>query len=418
MDKVKKLALSLCFILILGFMLNVSANILEEKTSVEDYSEFWENSGEYDVWFLGNSHVHNSIYPMELWDRYGIRSYNLAASASNMPQTYWTLMCALEYSRPKVILLDVYKVQLDVMCENEEIVHYGMDSIPLSGVKIKGICDVFDTWEKRFEYICPFSIYHNRWEELTKRDFNFQPSPMKGAKFNNNIRDNSKHRRIDKENTLDNTDIIGFIYLEKIIEECKKQGIDLVLTAIPFCGNEIQQRALNTIPEFTQGYDVPYLYMAYENILDYEVDFADRHHTNLFGAKKVTRYIGDYLMEHYDLTDYRGSGKISEKWDKDFEHYLDYKRGRMCTTNEIKPYVQWLSDDRCTCYLYQEEEPKGQLAKEFAQLNNIIYISREEAEERMGEKIQGEYAFFVENEKGDLLDTAVFKKGQRNAGTP
>ena len=413
MNKMRKLALSLCFILLLGVMLNAASNILEEKSSAEGYSEFWENPGEYDVWFLGTSHVYDSVYPMELWDKYGIRSYNLGASASNMPQTYWTMMCALKYSKPKVIVLDAYKVQLDVKYQSEKLVHLGMDCIPLSTTKIKGICDLFDTWGKRFEYLYNFSIYHNRWEELEEKDFNFQQSPMKGAQFNNNIRDNSKHRLIDKEVKSDDTDIIGFIYLEKIMEECRRQGIELVVTAIPFYSTTKQQSALNAIPELAEKHDATFLNMAYENILDYGVDFADKKHTNLFGAKKVTRYFGDYLTEHYDLEDYRDTPEVSREWNEDFERYLNLRLEEMRKTVELNLYVQWLSDERYTCYLYRKKEPEGLLAKEFAQLDNITLISKEEAEGRLGGEIKGDYAFFVENEKGEIVDAPVFQQGLR-----
>ena len=35
------------------------------------------------------------------------------------------------------------------------------------------------------------------------------------------------------------------------------------------------------------------------------------------------------------------------------------------------------------------------------------------SEERIGGEIEGEYAFIIENEKGEILDTAVFKNGKK-----
>ncbi len=415
MNKMKKLASSLCFVLLLGVLLNDASQILSAKESTERYSEFWENPGEYDVWFLGTSHMYNAIHPMELWDKYGIRSYNLGASSSCMPQTYWTLMCALEYSKPKVIVLDAYKVHLDKKYQNQQLIHLGMDSIPFSGVKIKGICDLFDNWNERFEHICGFSVYHNRWEGLAERDFNWQRSSMKGASLNNNIEDKSKYQIIDKAVKMDDMDVVGLVYFKKILEECKEREINVVLTAIPFCSNRKQQRAMNVIPEIAKKYDVPYLNMIYEDMMDYDIDFADDNHANLFGAKKITLYIGDYLTGHYNLMDYRDSGEISKQWNKDYERYLNEKLERMRGSTELRLYVQWLLDERYTCYLYRKEEPEGLLAKEFAQLDNITLISEEEAGARLGDEIKGDYAFFVENENGQVVDTAVFQNGQRQS---
>ena len=75
--------------------------------------------------------------------------------------------------------------------------------------------------------------------------------------------------------------------------------------------------------------------------------------------------------------------------------------------------MQWLDDDQYTCCMYQKEKPGGLLGAEIAKLENITYLSREEAEEKMGMEITGEYAFVVENDQGEVLDRAIFKDGKR-----
>lgn len=415
MNRIKKLTLSLCFILLLCIILNTTSNIFERKNSALRFSEFWENPGEYDIWFMGTSHVFCAIQPMELWNQYGIRSYDLAAPSSQMPQIYWTMMCALQYSQPKIIVLDTYKIYLNEKHQdNKGIIHIGLDSIPLSCMKIKGIFDIFNTSEDRFEYICNFSIYHNRWEELTKNDFKVQPPTTNGARFINDVVDNSDFQNIAKEDMSD-TDTVGFVYLKKIIEECQKREIELVLTELPFCSTQKIQRAMNAVPKVAEEYDLVCLNITYEKgLLDYGVDFGDEAHVNLFGAGKITEYIGDYLSKNYDLTDYRKSTKVSEKWNADYKSYLQLWLRKMRKTNKIESYVQWLLNDRYTCYMYKQKEPQGLLEKEIAQLENITYISLEDAEERMGREIEGEYALFVENSNGKVVDTAVFKDGKRN----
>lgn len=170
---------------------------------------------------------------------------------------------------------------------------------------------------------------------------------------------------------------------------------------------------MNTVSELAQEHGIPFLNLTEQNLIDYGVDYGDRHHVNLFGAEKITRYMGDYLSQHYELTDYRGITEVAEKWNADYQAYLQFKQNEMFKASRIKSYVQWLKDDRYTCYMYQKKKPKGLLKKEIAQLDNITYISLEEAEKRMGGKFKGEYAFFVENDSGEVVDKAVFKKGKR-----
>lgn len=417
MLRIRKLALALCFILILGFALNGTARIVERKDSRERYSEFWDHPGEYDVWFMGNSHVHYTLRPMELWEQYGIRSYNLGAPSSQLPQTYWTMMCGLKYSQPKVIVVDTYKVHCDTKIQEEKRkqthIHTGMDSIPLSVAKIKAVCDIFDGWEDRFEYLCKFSIYHNRWETLKEKDFNVSRQVTKGHRFLTKIVDQSAFQNVEKEEMPD-TDTTGFLYLEKMIEECQKRGIKIILAGIPLCMEEEIQMGMNGAAKIAEEYGVPYLDMRYEEgLIDYGSDFADEGHLNSYGSRKVTRYLGEYLSKYCDLKDYREDPEIAKDWDACYEKYMQFKLEKLQNAKKIKPYVQWLDENEYTCYMYQKEEPGGLLGKEIAKLQNLTILSLEEAEEKMGMEIKGEYAFAVENDSGEILDLAVFKEGKR-----
>ena len=214
---------------------------------------------------------------------------------------------------------------------------------------------------------------------------------------------------------MSDSDTLGFLYLRKIIEVCQQRGIVLVLTRIPSCSDKEEiHMAMNAVPKVAEEYGIDFLDMQYEeNLLDYGTDFSGRTHINVLGAEKITRYIGDYLSEHYSLTDYRQCEEVSKRWEEDYKSYLLLRLDEMRKAKKITSYVQWLADDRYTCYLYQGKKPEGTLAKEVAQLKNVTYISLKEAEERMGGEIPGNYAFFVEDNQGEVLDQAVFQKGKR-----
>lgn len=415
MCKLKKVAVSLCFVIVLGIILSRVSFVFERKESEERYSEFWQEPGDYDVWFIGTSHIYDSIDPMMLWKQHGIRSFDLAAPGSLMPQTYWTMMCALQYGEPKVMVLDPHKARFnDRRQMKEEIgtVHTGFDSIPFSLLKIRGICDIFDTWEERFEYICKFSIYHNRWDDLSKKDFILSPSVSKGFYFNNNLMDGSDYEVVHTEKVSD-MDTLGFFYLRKIIEACKERDIELLLIGVPFCRDEEEQSVMNAVAQLAGEYGVKYQDLTDEDIVDYGVDYGDRGHANLFGAKKITSYIGGYLSEHYDLPDYRSTAEVAEEWDSSYRDYQQYKLEKVRKAGKIKPYVQWLASSGYTCYLYQKKEPGGMLKKEIEQLDNVIDITLKDAERKLGRKVKGGVAFFVEDADGKRVDTAVFKKGKR-----
>ena len=44
-------------------------------------------------------------------------------------------------------------------------------------------------------------------------------------------------------------------------------------------------------------------------------------HLNVYGAKKVSKNIGKYLVDKYSLKDLRDDKELSELWEKDYEQY-------------------------------------------------------------------------------------------------
>lgn len=92
-------SLTVCFLFHL-------TDLMERKSSDVKYSDFFKQDEDFDVLFMGSSHVINAVYPMELWDDYGIVSYNFGGHANQMPTTYWVMENALEYTNPKVVVID------------------------------------------------------------------------------------------------------------------------------------------------------------------------------------------------------------------------------------------------------------------------------------------------------------------------
>ena len=72
------------------------SDVTERKDSRDKFAQFYEAEENIDVLFLGSSHVLNGIFPMELWNEYGIVSYNMAGHGNRMILKYWILMNALE----------------------------------------------------------------------------------------------------------------------------------------------------------------------------------------------------------------------------------------------------------------------------------------------------------------------------------
>lgn len=293
------------------------------KGAQDWYSAFWDDPDQYDVWFMGSSHTYYNIYPMELYEQYGITSYDIATPSSTLPMTYWTLMNALRKGTPDVVFVDVYHLDMqNPLVKELRKRHLGFDAMPMSITKIKAINDLVTDKSLLREFYFPLYLENGPRKGAI--------SPNKGAKFKitkgAKIKTPStpvKPKRIEK--TLDKK-TRGMEYLEKIIEECDKRDIDLVIAALPFNGMNRKLKGLNTGVEMANEHGVPCFDMRYcPDFIDYEHEFNKDGHLNYYGGVKMTARIGEYLTERYDLTDHRKTDdEIKSKWDEDLIKYHEF----------------------------------------------------------------------------------------------
>ena len=60
------------------------------------------------------------------------------------------------------------------------------------------------------------------------------------------------------------------IYLRKAIELCQSQGIEVVLTYLPFPASATKQKEANLAADIAKEYGIPYLnFLKMENIVDF-----------------------------------------------------------------------------------------------------------------------------------------------------
>ncbi len=305
--KAENLIKALLFTLGLCLIVVGLSRVFERKTSAQMYDAFFEAGENFDVLFLGTSHTSNGVLPLQLWQEQGIGSYNMAGHGNQLATTYWVLVNALDYTDPRVVVLD-----LSYLSENQKTslvsvnqTHVSLDAIPFSWNKIRMVNDLFDTAGEKAEFLADFIIYHDRWSELTAEDFHYQPLSYKGATPGYSVAVPQAAVKLDRSEVCGN-DTVGVEYLRKILNLCKARDIDVVLTYLPFPASGDKQREANLGYEIADACEVPYLNFLDMDVVDYDTDCLDADsHLNLSGAVKVTRYLGEYLRENYDLPDRR-----------------------------------------------------------------------------------------------------------------
>ena len=346
---------TLCLTLVL--LISVG-RLLELKDSRIKHEDFFNQKEDFDVLFIGSSHVTNGVFPMELWNEYGIVSYNLGEPAAQIATTYWMLQNALEHTTPKVVVLDGLNIAGTYKGDRRsEFMHLAFDDLPFSKTKINTVEDILDDKEfkrdiltgkvqtegevrSKIGYLWNYSIYHSRWNELSKKDFVVEKNIEKGAESGMVVTQGSLDRISKKE--IHKGEYVGEEYFRKIIEDCQNKGIEVLLTYLPSTANEFYQKESNMIYAIAEEYGVQYINFLDSNIVDYKTDMCDNSHLNVSGARKVTNYLGNYLVSNYDLEDHRTDEEYKQ-WREDAVVYEKFKTDTLKTEENLLTYLMLLS---------------------------------------------------------------------------
>lgn len=325
-------------------------NLTDPGYAYSKNREFVENSDVYDVLFFGNSHMANAVFPLELWDDYGMASYNLAGFGLRMPSVYWVVRHALSESEPELVVLDCHNVGAEEKTGRKEMLHAQMDHLPLSFDKIRMICDLVEGPGDRLEFVWNFAAYHDRWWDLDQADFEREVNIQKGAEIAVDVvtPDEMAERPVE---TVD-VDSVGMEYLRRIVEECQSRDTEILLTYLPFPASEDEWAEALYVERIAREYRVPYVNFLDLQVVDLEVDCSDTNsHLNGSGGRKVTDYIGQYIHAHYEIADHRGDGAYAD-WDAAYRRYTDYKLGIMEQLETLDKYLMMLADPAFDCCIY------------------------------------------------------------------
>lgn len=288
-----------------------------------------------DVITYGSSHAFCTANPPVMWQDHGIAMVNMGESGQTIGSTYYYMKESLKYQKPKVALVEMrgfavseagykngnmYKNILGLHLSKDylENLDYLLSLTKLKGQKLKE--------EKQF-LIAKFPMYHARYNELTKEDFSEVSNEM--GRFSGSW--TSEPYKVPKGITCRETTSLSKAqkkWIDKFVALAKENDVELVFWVAPYYVNTKSMKIYNAVAEYAATKDVACINFneIYEKIgFDYKTDMrAENHsgsHVNNYGAEKVTNYLTDYLLEHYDLPDRRGE-KGYEIYQTIYENWL------------------------------------------------------------------------------------------------
>jgi len=301
------------------------------------YDVFFEDQAGFDICLLGNSHVLDGIYPIELWRDHGMTAFNFGNTNEPMTNTYWTLRLMMKYHKPKVAVIDVSYIDRTQETEiaRYRFAHDFLDQVPLSMEKIRAVYDLFPKG-KRQEFLFQLSLYHSRWEEYIQGKpelyMNVEPC-MFGAELRAGRHEPDEYVRTQE---IAGEPAQGEQALCSLIELCLSEGITPVLTVVPFPVPQEMQTKINRAQLVADCYGVSFVNLLdVEGLVDFQTDCYDAaSHLNPDGATKVTAYLGQWLSENCDLEDHRSDARYAH-WDAALKEYKKLRSEKWSSMSTI-----------------------------------------------------------------------------------
>ena len=270
-------------------------------------SFFDEEKDSIDVMFSGNSNCYKGCIPMEFYEQTGATCYNIGGSSQSAQAMEARIRDVLKYQSPKLIIFDV-----DCLYQYNK----------------------FYTGSNRYRFL-PFTapiFYHNRWSEIEASDFFSLPKDnrrflkgyqallsISGYQINENyMQDATTEIEPIEESVVEN--------MKNIQKMCQAKGTQMLFISVP-TPVSWNNKKHNGIVKLANEFGVDYLDLNMPDVnfgFDYTTHIADAgYHCNFAGAELVTKYISDYVNEHYHLEDRRTNPKY-ETWKSLDNQYQEY----------------------------------------------------------------------------------------------
>lgn len=343
---------------------------------------YTEEPNSIDVLICGTSHVSKGILPMELYEKFGIRAYNLGMSKQPIEATYYVISEALKTQKPKVIVYDVSKLYGD----DYEYALFAVDEMKIGKNKValsQKYLDKTQSDTSMVNLLFPFFQYHSRWNELSDEDFTYalrdRPYYGKGGQIVSNVLGSYvslEQMNLKAAELMQSTEKTSYIYdagvyseereeqvlysaevpnknLEwflKIKELCETNNIQLLAVKVPsiympqIYSSAWTEEKYHAVRTLCEEYDISYYDLQYDadvNI-DWNYDSSDGgQHLNINGAQKVSLNLGEYLKDYYELSD-----KRSEQWDKDLQSYQKTRKiAKLESQQDFISYINLLANE-------------------------------------------------------------------------
>ena len=298
-------------------------------------AEYYNETTDHDVVFIGDCEVYECFTPPTLWQEYGITSYVRGSAQQLIWQSYYLLEETLKRETPKAVVFNVLSIKYGEP-QSEAYNRMTLDGMQWSSSKVGAVNASMTEGEDFLSYVFPLLRFHSRWSELTGEDWQYLFHRDSVSHNGYLMQTGISPKTSDREGRplADYTfSKIGFTYLEKMRALCEEKGVEFILVKAPtnswkyYWYDEWEEQ----IVQWANEKDVDYynfIPLDEEIGIDWSTDTYDAGvHLNVYGAEKLTSYFGNILVEEYGFADRRGETELDAVWAEKLAAYQKERNG-------------------------------------------------------------------------------------------
>ncbi len=250
-----------------------------------------------DVLFLGNSHSFRTFQPRVVNEILALNTYSLGISSETIVTSYYELREVLKTQKPKLVILETYTLNLTEF-PSPALVFAFTDAGSLNANKVaaaahfiplKDISTLFPLIHTRVDWNDPSAFA----AKLTGRTFagegeidprlGYAPvySIISAADYESALTTPA----LTPANPVDK----NALYLQKFIDLCRKNDIQVMLVSAPYLRIPAEKLPFYTtfdLAPVVEQYQLPWLRLDREGLT--QLHFSDSNHVSDFGALEVS----------------------------------------------------------------------------------------------------------------------------------
>ncbi len=332
----------------LGFLKAIDTLCVQNEFFYTTYHKFFDNTSTYDFVFMGNS-LSQTTYNHDYIDSlYNARSFNLGGSAHNFLVTdliFKELISRPELYPTKLLVIEIGSGQFKEL-ESDKLKFLQMaplDEIDYSIDYFKAISKIYNVSEYP-KVLSPTIRFHNELDDkipetsrkiktyrninvdgfTVDRTTNLTPSLRSQKTDLSDVVD--EYNRLLDQSTEQKIEEYYEAMIIHMIESCAKRGINLLFVTAPSIATVYQKEdygSLKYIENLLESKSAHYINFnrSFKELgLTFD-DFTDFSHLNVYGNRKVTPLLLNYVKNNFDIS--KNLKTIRENSDKKVEFKND-----------------------------------------------------------------------------------------------